>query len=111
MLQNLIRTLIVLVAVSLVGGCEKPPAPPAEPPAPKPPAEAIGSTAVCLLCDGHEIEVKTTTPFSIHEGVAYYFCSKGCKQRFDSDPTAAIAKQMGATTQPTTLPTTRAVAP
>lgn len=109
MLQNLIRTVIVLVAMSFLGACEKPPAPPAE--APKPPAEAIGSTAVCLLCDGHEIEVKTTTPFSIHDGVAYYFCSKGCKRHFDADPAAAIAEHKAATTQPTTLPTTRAVQP
>lgn len=30
------------------------------------------------------------TETTVHDGVTYYFCNPGCRQRFESDPTAYL---------------------
>ncbi len=35
---------------------------------------------------GMEVEPATAAAASIYNGKTYYFCAKGCKKAFDSDP-------------------------
>lgn len=45
--------------------------------------------ATCPICnhdDGSEA-ISTT-----HEGITYYFCAKGCKEKFEKDPEAVLEK-------------------
>jgi len=35
---------------------------------------------------GMQIDPKTAAGQSSHQGQTYYFCSAGCKQKFDSNP-------------------------
>lgn len=38
-----------------------------------------------LVC-GMEVDERTAVGKSEHRGKSYYFCSNGCKERFDKDP-------------------------
>ena len=40
-----------------------------------------------------DIDPATATGSSQHEGVTYYFCSRGCKLDFDDDPAAVLAAE------------------
>lgn len=42
-------------------------------------------TATDPVC-GMRVDETKTKLRSEHDGVAFYFCSAACKQRFDSDP-------------------------
>ncbi len=37
-----------------------------------------------------DIDPKTAAGTSEHEGVTYYFCSRGCKMDFDEDPAGVL---------------------
>jgi Cu+-exporting ATPase len=47
---------------------------------------AHGSTAIDPVC-GMKVETATAEYRSFRDGHAYYFCSAGCKESFDKDPT------------------------
>lgn len=98
-----LSALLVLLALSLIVGCDKPTAP--APEAEKPVATALGFKSACPLCVGHEIEVMSDTPTTTYEGTTYYFCSKHCYNAFIKDPAAAVKKITAAATQATTQPT------
>ena len=40
-----------------------------------------------------DIDPKGAAGTSEHEGVTYYFCSRGCKMDFDEDPTGVLAAE------------------
>ena len=42
---------------------------------------------------GMEVKPEQAAGKSEHEGQTYYFCSNGCKQRFDQNPKTYTAKQ------------------
>jgi len=44
--------------------------------------------AVCTVCSerGESHGPEKVAAMSIHEGIPYYFCSKDCKEAFDTDP-------------------------
>jgi Cu+-exporting ATPase len=42
-------------------------------------------SAIDLVC-GMSVDPATTEHRSVHDGQTYYFCSRGCKERFDKDP-------------------------
>lgn len=43
---------------------------------------------------GMQVDERTAAGRSEHEGQTYYFCSAGCKEKFDQDP-ARYARQSG----------------
>jgi Cu+-exporting ATPase len=43
------------------------------------------ATHVDPVC-GMQVDERTAAGRSEHEGRAYYFCSAGCKQKFDEEP-------------------------
>lgn len=43
------------------------------------------ATAIDPVC-GMEVDTATAAGSSEYQGQTYYFCSSGCKRRFDSDP-------------------------
>jgi len=43
------------------------------------------ATQVDPVC-GMQVEEQTAAGRSEHEGRTYYFCSAGCKEKFDQDP-------------------------
>ncbi len=44
-----------------------------------------------VVC-GMQIDERTAAGKSEHRGKTYYFCSNGCKERFDRDPHKYAAK-------------------
>ena len=40
-----------------------------------------------------DIDPKGAAGTSEHEGVTYYFCSRGCKMDFDEDPAGVLAAE------------------
>ena len=51
-----------------------------------PPMPAIGKGKVKDLVCGMDVDPKTATHSSEHAGHTYYFCSAGCKAKFEVDP-------------------------
>ena len=49
------------------------------------------TTAVDPVCE-MTVEIATAEFRSSHEGKDYYFCSAGCKARFDKDPAKFVAQ-------------------
>jgi Cu+-exporting ATPase len=47
------------------------------------------TTAIDPVC-GMEVDPATAGGSSEHEGQTYYFCSTGCKRRFDQDPASYL---------------------
>jgi len=45
----------------------------------------VAMTATDPVC-GMKVDETKTKLRSEHDGVAFYFCSAGCKARFDKDP-------------------------
>ena len=45
-------------------------------------AKAMATDPVC----GMDVEPATATATSDYRGKMYYFCAKGCKKEFDSNP-------------------------
>jgi xanthine dehydrogenase accessory factor len=45
--------------------------------------------AVDPVC-GMTVAVSDTTESTVHDGVTYYFCHPGCRERFESDPAAFL---------------------
>ncbi|HEU5342978.1 MAG TPA: YHS domain-containing protein [Ktedonobacterales bacterium] len=43
------------------------------------------ATAIDPVC-GMEVDTATAAGSSEYQGQTYYFCSAGCKRRFDGDP-------------------------
>lgn len=41
---------------------------------------------------GMQVDEKTATAQLEHEGRTYYFCSAGCKKRFQDDPAKFVAR-------------------
>jgi YHS domain-containing protein len=39
-----------------------------------------------------EVDEKKAVATSVYKGKTYYFCAKGCKERFDKDPEKFITK-------------------
>ena len=39
------------------------------------------------------VDEKKTAATSIYKGKTYYFCAKGCKERFDKEPEKFISKE------------------
>jgi YHS domain-containing protein len=73
-------------------GCDPSDPQPTAPAAPTTSASADGpvagsvQVAECVVCVGHQITVKPTTPRSDYDGTTYYFCSEGCKTKFLKAP-------------------------
>ena len=42
---------------------------------------------------GMQVEEQGAEWTSAHEGERYYFCAKGCKQKFDEDPAKYVRKE------------------
>jgi Cu+-exporting ATPase len=40
-----------------------------------------------------DVDEKRAAATSVYKGKTYYFCSKGCKDKFDKDPEKFIAKE------------------
>lgn len=40
-----------------------------------------------------EVDEKKAAATSVYKGKVYYFCAKGCKERFDKDPEKFITKE------------------
>ena len=78
-------------------GSAPPPASPTPPPAAatdSSPLVAAGEAKVgdrtkCIV-SGHEFVVKADSPHAEYNGKTYYFCSRGCKARFDANPTQFV---------------------
>lgn len=51
----------------------------------RPRAEALLAEAVDPVC-GMSVAVEGARETAVHEGVTYYFCNAGCRQRFEVDP-------------------------
>src|SRR5207253_1850945 len=47
--------------------------------------ELLRAEAVDPVC-GMTIAVEGARETAVHEGIAYYFCNPGCRQRFEADP-------------------------
>lgn len=41
---------------------------------------------------GMQVDPKTAAGQSEHEGQTYYFCSAGCKKKFDANPAQYVKK-------------------
>lgn len=41
---------------------------------------------------GMQVEEQSAAATSEHQGQTYYFCSRGCKERFDRDPEQYTSK-------------------
>lgn len=39
------------------------------------------------------VDEKKAAATSVYKGKTYYFCAKGCKERFDKDPEKYIVKE------------------
>lgn len=52
------------------------------------------STATDPLC-GMTVNPATAEYRSFHQGATYYFCSAGCKESFDKDPSKYIPATEG----------------
>jgi xanthine dehydrogenase accessory factor len=52
----------------------------------RPRPEALLAEAVDPVC-GMTVAVDGARETAVHEGVTYYFCNRGCRQRFEADPT------------------------
>jgi len=55
--------------------------------------------AIDLVC-GMEVDEKTAKNISTYNGEKYYFCSKHCKEQFDSDPQKYILKKKSTSSPP-----------
>ena len=61
----------------------------------KPGAEMKQEAAIDPIC-GMSVDPATADYRSVHDGKTYYFCSRGCKERFDKDPGGFVsAKDTG----------------
>ncbi|MBI5188661.1 MAG: YHS domain-containing protein [Nitrospirae bacterium] len=40
-----------------------------------------------------DVDEKKAAATSVYKGKAYYFCAKGCKERFDKDPEKYVTKE------------------
>ena len=40
------------------------------------------------------VDEKKAAATSVYKGITYYFCAKGCKDKFDKDPEKFITKEM-----------------
>lgn len=41
------------------------------------------------------VDEKKAVATSIHKGRTYYFCAKGCKEKFDEEPEKFVGKEKG----------------
>ncbi|HEX6540778.1 MAG TPA: YHS domain-containing protein [Ktedonobacterales bacterium] len=48
------------------------------------------ATAIDPVC-GMEVDTAMAAGTSEYQGQTYYFCSTGCKRRFDSDPESYLS--------------------
>jgi Cu+-exporting ATPase len=39
------------------------------------------------------VDEKKAAATSVHKGKTYYFCAKGCKERFDKEPEKFVGKE------------------
>ncbi|OGW51845.1 MAG: YHS domain-containing protein [Nitrospirae bacterium RBG_13_43_8] len=42
-----------------------------------------------------DVDEKKAAATSVHKGKTYYFCAKGCKERFDGEPEKFVGKEKG----------------
>jgi Cu+-exporting ATPase len=49
------------------------------------------TTAIDPVC-GMAVDIATAQYRSVHDSKDYYFCSAGCKSRFDRDPATFVAQ-------------------
>jgi xanthine dehydrogenase accessory factor len=56
----------------------------------RPRVPATPDTAVDPVC-GMEVAIGTAVETAEHDGVTYYFCSAGCRSRFEADPARYVA--------------------
>ncbi|MEW6569740.1 MAG: YHS domain-containing protein [Nitrospirota bacterium] len=40
-----------------------------------------------------DVDEKTAAAMSVYKGITYYFCTKGCKERFDKEPEKYIGQE------------------
>jgi len=40
-----------------------------------------------------DVDEKKAAAASVHKGETYYFCAKGCKEKFDREPEKFIGKE------------------
>ena len=51
----------------------------------RPPADSVVAEAIDPVC-GMTVAVEGAAETAVHDGVTYYFCNPGCRQRFEADP-------------------------
>ncbi|NIR87421.1 YHS domain-containing protein [Candidatus Bathyarchaeota archaeon] len=44
-----------------------------------------------LVC-GWEIDERTTNYYTVYKGKTYYFCSAGCREKFEKEPQKYLKK-------------------
>jgi len=45
-----------------------------------------------LVCNMN-VDEKKAAATSVYKGLTYYFCAKGCKDKFDKDPEKFVTKE------------------
>jgi YHS domain-containing protein len=50
---------------------------------------SVAKDPVCNM----DVDEKRAAATSVYKGKPYYFCSKGCKDKFDKDPEKVLAKE------------------
>jgi xanthine dehydrogenase accessory factor len=56
----------------------------------RPLVPAMLAEAVDPVC-GMSVVIQGAAEVAVHEGVSYYFCGRGCRNRFEADPTRYLA--------------------
>jgi Cu+-exporting ATPase len=49
----------------------------------------VAKDPVCNM----DVDEKRAAAISIYKGTTYYFCAKGCKEKFDKEPEKFLAKK------------------
>jgi Cu+-exporting ATPase len=49
----------------------------------------VAKDPVCNM----NVDEKKAAASSVYKGITYYFCAKGCKDKFDKDPEKFIKKE------------------
>ncbi len=100
------KTLLVMLALTVVACGSKPATDPSAPNGSAPTSKAtkvkkageatVGDTAECPV-SGEEFDVTATSPKAEHDGKTYFFCCSGCKKKFEAEP-AKYVKAKGPST-------------
>ena len=57
----------------------------------------MGKREVCPMAKdpvcNMDVDEKNAADTSVYKGKTYYFCAKGCKEKFDKDPEKFVAQK------------------